>query len=270
MQSEYSFKERSATHERTLVADAGYLAAKRHVIYGILDADVTAAKERINTMAQSSSTGDKLSLTAYIVACIGRAVAEDPAVHGYQRRNKKLVLFDDVDVVVMIEPEKGATAFPHIVRKANLRSVQDISNEIRRVKAKSAESDQNYDQKKTKLFTRLPRWMRMIIYKHMRENPETIRKMQGTVIVTSTGMMAAGRGGWGLTFLPMHTLGLTLGGIQRKPAVVQKEDGGSEVIEIRSFLSITLAFDHDVVDGAPATRFAARLAEKIESGDLLL
>ena len=111
MQSEYSFKDRPATHERTLVIDAGYLAAKRHVIYGILDADVTAAKERINALAQSSSTGDKLSFTAYIVACIGRAVAEDPAVHGYQRRNKKLVLFTDVDVVVMVEPEKGATAF---------------------------------------------------------------------------------------------------------------------------------------------------------------
>jgi pyruvate/2-oxoglutarate dehydrogenase complex dihydrolipoamide acyltransferase (E2) component len=265
MHSEYSFQERSVSHARTLVIDAGYLANKRHVIYGMLEADVTAAKERINTKAASSN---KLSFTAYIVACIGRAVAEHPAIHGYQGRNKKLVLFDDVDIVVMIEAEKGATAFPHIVRRANLRSVEDISNEIRHVQTKCTESNQNYDQKKTKLFTRLPRWMRMIIYRHIRKNPETIRKMQGTVIVTSTGMMAAGRGGWGLAFLPMHTLGLTLGGMQKKPAVVTKEDG-TDGIEIRSFLSITLAFDHDIVDGAPATRFAACLVNMIESGRLL-
>jgi pyruvate/2-oxoglutarate dehydrogenase complex dihydrolipoamide acyltransferase (E2) component len=46
-----------------------------------------------------------------------------------------------------------------------------------------------------------------------------------------------------------------------KPAVV---DG---CIEIREFLSVTLTFDHDVVDGAPAARFAQRFAELIERGD---
>lgn len=269
MQSEYTFQERSVSHARTLVIDAGHLANKRHIIYGLLEADVTAAKERINAAA-ALSKGDKLSMTAYIVACIGRAVAESPAIHAYKQRNKKLVMFDDVDIVVMIEPEKekGATAFPHIIRKANQKSVQEITDDIRRVQKTSAESDQNYDKKKTRIFTKLPHWMRMMIYKNIRKNPETIRKMQGTVIVTSIGMMATGHRGWGLTFLPMHTLGLTLGGIQRMPAVVEKQDG-SEGIEIRSVLSITLSFDHDIVDGAPATRFTARLIKEIESGRLI-
>ena len=31
-------------------------------------------------------------------------------------------------------------------------------------------------------------------------------------------------------------------------------------------LSLTVAFDHDVVDGAPAARFVQRLVELIESG----
>jgi pyruvate/2-oxoglutarate dehydrogenase complex dihydrolipoamide acyltransferase (E2) component len=33
----------------------------------------------------------------------------------------------------------------------------------------------------------------------------------------------------------------------------------------REFLSLTVTFDHDVVDGAPATRFVQRLGERIES-----
>ncbi len=34
----------------------------------------------------------------------------------------------------------------------------------------------------------------------------------------------------------------------------------------REILNLTVLFDHDVVDGAPATRFTHRLVELIESG----
>ena len=53
---------------------------------------------------------------------------------------------------------------------------------------------------------------------------------------------------------------LIVGGIGRKPAVVE------ERIEPRQMLDLTVAFDHDVVDGAPAARFVQRLVELIESG----
>jgi hypothetical protein len=49
-------------------------------------------------------------------------------------------------------------------------------------------------------------------------------------------------------------------GIARKPAVVE------ERVEPRDLLNITVAFDHDVVDGAPAARFVQRLVELIEDG----
>jgi pyruvate/2-oxoglutarate dehydrogenase complex dihydrolipoamide acyltransferase (E2) component len=55
-------------------------------------------------------------------------------------------------------------------------------------------------------------------------------------------------------------LGLILGGITAKPAVV---DGR---IAIREYLSVTVDFDHDTVDGAPAARFVQRLRELIEGG----
>lgn len=109
-----------------------------------------------------------------------------------------------------------------------------------------------------------------MIYKQIRRKPDALRKTQGTVICSSIGMMAGkkGRGFWGIPFLPMHTLGITLGGIQRKPTVVVGKDGTEQIV-IHDFLNITLAFDHDVVDGAPATRFAARLVDIIEGGTLL-
>jgi pyruvate/2-oxoglutarate dehydrogenase complex dihydrolipoamide acyltransferase (E2) component len=66
--------------------------------------------------------------------------------------------------------------------------------------------------------------------------------------------------GWGIP-VPNHSLQLTLGGISEKPGVVAHR------IEVREYLSVTLSFDHDVIDGAPAARFAQRLRELIESGD---
>ena len=58
----------------------------------------------------------------------------------------------------------------------------------------------------------------------------------------------------------MHTLEIALGGIAQKPGIV---DGR---IEIRDYLCITVSFDHDIVDGAPAARFVQRFKELLEAG----
>jgi pyruvate/2-oxoglutarate dehydrogenase complex dihydrolipoamide acyltransferase (E2) component len=65
--------------------------------------------------------------------------------------------------------------------------------------------------------------------------------------------------GWGIP-LTGHTLYITLGGIGEKPGVVDGQKA------IREYLSITISFDHSIVDGAPAARFTWRLKELIESG----
>jgi pyruvate/2-oxoglutarate dehydrogenase complex dihydrolipoamide acyltransferase (E2) component len=64
--------------------------------------------------------------------------------------------------------------------------------------------------------------------------------------------------GWGIP-VPNHTLQLTLGGISEKPGVVEHR------IEVREYMSVTISFDHDIVDGAPAERFIQRLKDLVES-----
>ena len=80
----------------------------------------------------------------------------------------------------------------------------------------------------------------------------------GTVILTAVGMFGQGSG-WAIIY-PIYTLGIALGGIGQKPGVV---DGR---IEIREYLSLTLSFDHDIIDGAPAARFTQRLKDLLERG----
>ena len=93
----------------------------------------------------------------------------------------------------------------------------------------------------------------------MFKNPRLVKQMIGTVGLTAIGMFG-NRGGWGIGLPNVHTLGIVVGGIARKPGVVD------ERIEIREYLNMTLNFDHDLIDGAPAARFAQQLIDLIESG----
>jgi hypothetical protein len=105
----------------------------------------------------------------------------------------------------------------------------------------------------------LPQFVRDIFYWVVYKNPHWLKKSFCTVGVTAIGMFGKG-GGWAIPF-GVHTLDIALGGISEKPGVV---DGH---IEVREYLCMTLSFDHDIVDGAPAARFVSRLKELIDSGD---
>jgi pyruvate/2-oxoglutarate dehydrogenase complex dihydrolipoamide acyltransferase (E2) component len=80
--------------------------------------------------------------------------------------------------------------------------------------------------------------------------------------VSSIGMFGK-RAGWGIGFLAYHSVGLLVGGIAEQPIAYQG------TIELRECLHVTLSFDHDIVDGAPAARFARTFSELIENASVL-
>jgi pyruvate/2-oxoglutarate dehydrogenase complex dihydrolipoamide acyltransferase (E2) component len=93
----------------------------------------------------------------------------------------------------------------------------------------------------------------------VRRNPAIVTSMAGTVGISSVGMFGKGHAGWGIAS-GTHVLDLIVGGTTRNLAEVEGR------IESRDMLSLTIIFDHDVIDGAPAARFTRRLVELIESG----
>jgi pyruvate/2-oxoglutarate dehydrogenase complex dihydrolipoamide acyltransferase (E2) component len=244
--------------EREIVVDAGYLGSRRHIIYGLVEVDVTKARELLRLL--SARDGAKISFTAFIVASLARAIESDPKVQAVRDWRRRLVVFHDVDVVTMIEPEPGAVAIPHIIRKANHKTVRQISDEIRSVQANPETSEQQGPL--VALAPRVPRFVRLLFFWALKKNPHWFKRFEGTVVITSVGMFGTG-GGWGIGFLPTHTLGLTVGGIAQKAGV---HDG---VIDVREYLNLTISFDHDIVDGAPAARFARTLVELVEEATVL-
>jgi pyruvate/2-oxoglutarate dehydrogenase complex dihydrolipoamide acyltransferase (E2) component len=242
---------------RRLVTDVGWMARKKHTVRGLLEADVTKPRELIRD--HQAKTGEKLSFSAYLAFCAGRAVDENKYLHAYRDWLGRLVLFDDVDITTMIEIEKDGKKFPigHIIRAANKKDFRDIHQEIRDVQASPME-----DQEVKRLYAvgLLPGFVRRFLFLLLSRSPHLIKKYNGTVVLTAVGMFGRG-GGWGIA-LPSHTLGITIGGIAKKPGII---DGR---IEAREYLHVTLDFDHDIVDGAPAARFAQRFQELVENGNI--
>ena len=240
------------------VVDAGRLAHRRHIVHGLLELDVTEPRRVIRQ--NKAATGERLSFTGHIIACLAQAVEAHPMAHAYRDWRNRLVIFDEVDVVTMIETEAGGVALPHILRAANRKSFREIHEEIRSIQARPRASAQKGGL--TRLGSYAPRFARGLFYRALRQNPHWMKRYAGTTIVTAVGMFARG-GGWALGFLPMHTLGLTIGGIAERPALVDGE------LVAREVLCLTMSVDHDIVDGAPAARFAQTLAELVESGSAL-
>jgi pyruvate/2-oxoglutarate dehydrogenase complex dihydrolipoamide acyltransferase (E2) component len=250
-----SFEVRPFPRLRELTVDGGRLAARKHSIHALIEVDVTTPRRLIRE--HEARTGEKLSFTAFVIACLGQAVELHRSVHAYRDWRNRLILFDEVDVNTMIDAEVAGhrTVLAHFLRAVNKRSVRDLHDEIRAVRSKPQATR---EAKGIVWITRLPRFVRDLFYWALFKNPQWVKAMFGTVSVTAVGMFGKG-GGWGIPF-GIHTLAVTLGGIAEKPGVI---DGR---IEIREYLDVTLTFDHDIVDGAPAARFTQRLRELIESG----
>ncbi len=114
-----------------------------------------------------------------------------------------------------------------------------------------------------RFFTQMPFAIRKMLYwNRLLKDPFRLKRTMGTISVTSVGMFGkVGSGGaWGIP-LGFHPLIITLGAIARKPAMVEN------AVEPREFLSVTILFDHEVIDGAPVAKFLQRLRELVEAGN---
>ena len=110
-------------------------------------------------------------------------------------------------------------------------------------------------------------WIRLIpgflLRRFMRIADKNIymAKRYGKVCVTAVGMFSKDVA----LFIPhgSTTVLVTVGGISEKITETKGD------IISREHLCLTVSFDHNIVDGAPAARFMKQFAETVKSGDLL-
>lgn len=254
MSNKNNFQMIPFPESRLPIVDYLSVAHSKHVVHLLTELDVSRAREYIRQY--KAQTGDTLSFTAYIVHCLGHSVEQNRYLHAYRTFNGKLILFDDVDISTPIERNVAGhrVATPYIIRAANRKSFREIHHEIR-----DAQAVEKGPYRRMNGYRFLPAFLRRAFWHVIEWNPHWRKRLTGTVGITAVGMFGKGAG-WGLP-ITGYTLQLTLGGIAEKPGVVDGQ------IEIREYLSLTISVDHDVVDGAPAARFASRLKERVENGE---
>jgi hypothetical protein len=111
------------------------LPRPKHCMVGLLEVDVTAARQLI--AEHKARSGETLSFTGYLAFCLARAVDEDRTVQAYRKGRKQLVMFDDVDVGLMVERKTGKERAPAgtVIRGANHKAYREIHEEIRTVQS---------------------------------------------------------------------------------------------------------------------------------------
>jgi pyruvate/2-oxoglutarate dehydrogenase complex dihydrolipoamide acyltransferase (E2) component len=216
------------------------LSGPTHYMYGLLEVDVTVARQFI--AEHKARTGET-----------------------HLKGRKQLVMFDDVNVGLMVERKIGEkhALMGHVIRGANHKTYREIHQEIRSVQSEPVPPSRGtptWFHSAMLLPWPLSKLFKALLGMATRRDPTIRVSVSGTVAVTAVGMFGKGHSGWGIYSTP-HSLGLVVGSTAWKPAVVEGR------IEPRQILNLTMLFDHNVVDGAPATRFTRRLVELIESGN---
>ncbi len=248
--------------------DAGRFHKRNISMVGLLEIDITNARQKIRRIHRK---GVEFSFTSYIIKVIGDTVAEHNNVQALLLKDRRLVLFDEVDISISIERKikDGYLPFPLVLRAVNTKSVLDIDKEIK--DAIEEEIDDEYTlfmprhprlgETLLRFFYGFPSFMRVLFMERLVKKPMRAKKILGTVGF-ATVSMTGGLSGWTFPSKNAYSLYIALGSITKKPLVMGEE------IKIRDVLNMSVIFDHNIIDGMPARSFMNSLVKRIEKGDI--
>jgi pyruvate/2-oxoglutarate dehydrogenase complex dihydrolipoamide acyltransferase (E2) component len=259
------FENRDFPQFRNPTIDTMIWGRQRHHVPILLEIDVTTARSAIHQ--QKAQTGQGISFTGWIVKCLAQAVSEHQYVHAIRKGKRQLVIFNDVDITIVVERTVAGEKLPmpYIIRKANEKNVAEIHAEIRTAqKSPVATGEVQVGSPRmawmTQIFVLLPQFLRnLLFWQPLFHNPFQFKRTMGTVALTSLSMFGGKGMSWGIP-IGIHPLIIAVGGIAKRPGVIHEQ------IVVREYVGLTVLFDHDVTDGAPVARFIGYLRELMEGG----
>ena len=251
------FKVERFSANRHMVAASSTAARKFNTIHIFLEVDVTEPRKLIKEYERDHPGG--LSFTAYLVHCLSQAVAKHPSFNSFRRGNK-LIILDDLTISVLIERELDQESIPEPlgIRSAQMKDIQEIQDEIRG--AQGNRGNALGDLTGSTWIRFIPSWLLGFFIGIFSRNIKMAQRY-GKVAVTAVGMFSPDRS-W-MVPLSSATVLLTVGGIHKE--IIPGQDREQEA----EYLHLTLSFNHDIIDGAPAARFAKDLESLISSGESL-
>ncbi len=197
---------------REVGIDTVRIGMTRHHIPVLAEVDVTLARAAI--AKRKEAAGEGLSFTGWVIKCLAQAASEHKRVHALRLGRHRLVLFDDVDVSIVVQRRLVGSEppeflpMPYVIRKANEKTVEAIQAEIRAAQARAlAPREQTIDlaekmpsPRAIRIFASMPFFIWKAVYwNRLFRDPFRVKRTMGTVSVTSVGVFGKVSGGssWG-------------------------------------------------------------------------
>jgi pyruvate/2-oxoglutarate dehydrogenase complex dihydrolipoamide acyltransferase (E2) component len=199
--------------------------------------------------------GEPSSIMPYMLWCIGQATKEHPEMHAI-KKNNKLIIFEDVDISMMIEKTTNAEnkmPVPYIFRGVQNKSYEEIRKELKEAKEKDFK-ELSKRRKKSKIYKMLPAFVRLFILKKILSDPFRGKNALGTIALTSLGKFVKNRKFWPIPISP-YPCSIATG------SIFSEESKGIE----KKTLCLTIIVDHNIIDGGPAARFSQTLIDYLEN-----
>jgi len=112
---------------RQMVAASAAVGRESNTIHLMTEVDITGPRRLITEHREH--TGERLSLTGYVVACLARTLAEFPRFNSF-RRGSRLIVLDDLTISVLFEREIDGENVPEPVgiQAANRKTHRQLND----------------------------------------------------------------------------------------------------------------------------------------------
>ena len=193
------------------------------------------------------------------MTCLSNVIKDYPQFNSFTK-GRKLIILDDITISVLIEREIAGENVPEPIgiKQAQGKTYLQIHKEIR--EAKKQQTDKLGSLSGQTWIRLIPSFLLRLFIRIADKNIHFAKKY-GKIAVTAVGMYSKVP----IWFIPhgTATVLITVGSIDKKVVELDNQ------FVSREHLCLTVSFDHDIVDGAPASRFMNQLIETIKSGKLL-
>ncbi|MBN1401474.1 MAG: hypothetical protein JXA74_11595, partial [Anaerolineae bacterium] len=199
---------------RQMVAASCAVAREHDTIHLLIEADIT--EPRCLLAQHREHTGESLSLTGYVVACLARTLDEFPRFNAFRKGNR-LILLDDLTISVLFEREFEGENVPEPVgiQAANRKSYRQIHEELR---ASQRRPGQRLGATTGVAWTRFIPGFLLRTFVRLASRNIAMQKRFGVVGVTAVGMF--GSGPMWLMPLTSATVTVAVGSIASRPALI--------------------------------------------------
>jgi pyruvate/2-oxoglutarate dehydrogenase complex dihydrolipoamide acyltransferase (E2) component len=251
------YKKIPLSFNRQVVIASATVTRAKNAIHCFTEIDISEPRKQLTDFFER--TGEKLSFTAYIVACLSHVLKEYPQFNSFIK-GRSLILLNDINISVLIEREIAGEYVPEpvAIRQSQEKTFFQIHKEIRVAQQEQTNRLGSLSDKTWIRF--IPRFL-LTMFMRIADRNIRMGIKYGKVAVTAVGMYSKEP----LWFIPHGTATVlaTVGSISKKVVEVDNR------FESREHLCLTVSFDHNIIDGAPGSRFMNQLIETIISGELI-